>query len=156
MCSDVWDENDLRTLQSIGSMRLSPGDRQEIIFGTFSAKVERSECPDISPLQQKKDRIDLFFNDCFRGHVNASEANSPLKAIFLHSNPGHKLFLSGIPLKSTVRVFDLNGKLISDLGKAQNEPLIWQPTSDLAAGIYFVEVRNDKFGKRVLKWVFTQ
>lgn len=99
--------------------------------------------------------------DFVSGTDDRPVAVSPLKEVLLSPNPFSKrteseLRIQHLPRRSSIKVFDINGKQIANLGQAENESLTWSPPSSLAEGIYFVEVRNEEFGKRVLKWIFTK
>ena len=100
-------------------------------------------------------------NDFVSGTDDISGVISLLEEVLLSPNPFSKraeseLRIDYLPHRSSVKVFDLNGRQIANLGQTENESLTWSPPSNLAEGIYFVEVRNEEFGRRVLKWIFTK
>jgi len=99
--------------------------------------------------------------DFVSGTKDKQTAISPLDDILLSPNPFSKrteneLRIEYLPNHSSVKIFDLNGKPIINFGQTQSESITWYPPANLAEGIYFIEVRNEEFGKRVLKWIFTK
>ena len=154
---------DRRVVQAVGPMLMKPGDVNELIFGVIWVPDVQYPCPDLNELWKADDVVQAVFDDCLQVVSSVNDANqpSPLDALSLSPNPYSKsaagtLRIENLPHQSQIRIFDLSGRTVADLGQVENDMITWLPKVEMSEGIYFVEVRNEEYGKRVLKWILTK
>ncbi len=83
---------------------------------------------------------------------------NPLDEIILSPNPiyskiDQQLTISNLPTKSHVKIFDVNGKIVDDLGRSSLTSVVWNPEGKLASGMYLVQIEHAVWGRKILKWV---
>ena len=162
MCSADLPQGDVRVVQSVGPMTMQPGATNELILGVvFVPSIETYPCPEMDQMNAADDMIQTAFNNCLDAFTSVEDVpTAPLEAIVLSPNPFSKinhteLTISNLPQKSTIRIFDINGKLISNIGKIESQSINWTPDYSLSGGVYFVEVK-DQNSRKVLKWVYSK
>ena len=90
--------------------------------------------------------------------IITKSVENPLDEIILFPNPisganYRQLTISNLPLKSQIKIFDLNGRLIANLGESMLSSTIWKPDGRLGSGMYLVQIEHSVWGRKVLKWV---
>ena len=161
MCTAGLPSGDHRIVQATGPMVFPPGSSNELILGVIFVPNVQSPCPALDKLNNADDIIQFAFDNCLEQISPSKEYNSTnLEAIVLSPNPFSKdshmeLTISNLPQKSTIRIFDINGKLIEDIGQVDNTSINWTPDFSLHSGVYFVEVQ-DQNARKVLKWVYSK
>ncbi len=161
MCTSGLPYGDHRVVQATGPITMASNSVNELILGVVWVPDVQSPCPDLNELKSADDIIQVAFDNCLDvfTSVEDTQANS-LEGIMLSPNPFSKinhtdLTISNLPQKSTIRIFDINGKVVKNIGRVDSPSINWTPDFLLSGGVYFVEVR-DQYARKVLKWVYSK
>lgn len=90
--------------------------------------------------------------------ISEATTENPMENILLSPNPisstnYRQLMISNLPTKSCITIFDINGKILADIGESSLTSIVWEPEGNLASGMYLVQIEHAVWGRKVLKWV---
>ena len=158
---DSLPDSDRKIIQATGPMTFLSGATNELILGVVYVPDIEYPCPNIAELNRADDIIQAVFDDCISVLTSVENTQEePVNDIIIAPNPFSKtnhteLNISNLPQKSTIRIFDINGKIVKNFGQVTGHSISWTPKFSLSGGVYFVAV-SDNNERKVLKWVYSK
>ena len=140
-------------MSSVGPLDFQPSTTHELIIGVITSFGAELPCPNLDVLGSDDDFIQSAFDNCLEIITSSIDPSpTPLEAIILSPNPfsktNHtKLTISNLHQKATIRIFDINGKLVENIWLENNTSINWTPNFSLSNGVYFVEVKDQNARK---------
>ena len=150
MCNPTLSPGDMRSLISIGPMKIVPNDIVELNFAAITHWGDVYPCPSFAGIGASHDSVLSFFNTlkCGRysshslGVNNVATAASfsvfpnPTNSKVYINNPSHENF--------TIQIFDVTGKQLQQKNCSQSIDEI--DLANYSSGIYFYSIENKLSG----------
>ncbi len=146
-CNPTQTPSDLRSLISVGPIKLRPGDTTELDFAAITHWRDVYPCPSFAGIEAARDSVFAFYNTLSCGKYGSqstgvNSVSSHENSFSVYPNPtNNKVYINNPSHESfTVHIFDVTGKELQHQNCSQSINEI--DLTDYNSGIYFYSIEN--------------